>query len=667
MVMIHQYHKIRNFFLVLLSVGMILSQTVPAHADTESQVEAVETETSVSSDSTVPSAQESVSSESVSDSSAKDQAEEPAPSDVGEGSFKIISAVGNYALDINGGIGSAENSANADIWRSGSRTSEIFTLQKHSDAKGIYYTILAYTSDKALDVSGAADKNGANVQQYSSNQSSAQKFRFYESADEGFYVIKPDCSENRVLDVSGGVAADRRNVQIWSSNGTSSQTFYVRPLGWGSCYSVINTASLRSIDAKYGEKTNGTNVWLYDQNGTAAQIWQITRDSSGFMSIRCMNSGLCLDVSGNGRKNGTNVQIYEGNGTDAQKWSFLPADETPPSECVLQIFSAQDHSQMWDVSGASLDNGTVVQTYKSNHTGCQYWKMQSAGNGYYYIMNLQSGKVLDVSNGQMKTGARVQQWASDTKVPQQKWKFVPTGRYDGSYYIEAYNTGLRLAVSGGSARSGAALTLASASSGTSQIFYLQKSVFPQSFVSRYSFSGSTSQIIDVHRTGKSTGTLTVHNRNGGVWTQVLSVSCALGENGVSWNRRQGDKTTPGGVYTLGQAFGILDDPGSARSYHKVTKYDYWCGDSSSRYYNRLVDSRYVSFNKSSSEHLINYKGYYDYAVAINFNTEQNTKRGSAIFLHCKMRNYTAGCVAIPKQQMIWVLKNLRGDTKIYIH
>lgn len=194
-------------------------------------------------------------------------------------------------------------------------------------------------------------------------------------------------------------------------------------------------------------------------------------------------------------------------------------------------------------------------------------------------------------------------------------------------------------------------------------------VSDNSFVSKYNFAGKTSQIIDARQTGKTTGVLTVHNKDYGHWSQVMSTSCILGKNGVSWNKVEGDKKTPCGVYSLGQAFGILDNPGCTRSYHKVTPYDYWDGDSSSKNYNRLVDSRYTCVNARRSEHLIDYPGPYNYAVAINYNAEQTPRKGSAIFLHCQRvgGSYTLGCVAVPQNQMVWILRNLRNDALIYIH
>ncbi len=182
----------------------------------------------------------------------------------------------------------------------------------------------------------------------------------------------------------------------------------------------------------------------------------------------------------------------------------------------------------------------------------------------------------------------------------------------------------------------------------------------------YSFAANTSQILDVQATG-NTGTLTMYNKNGNSFTKVSSANCYVGKNGVTSNKIQGDYKTPAGVYTLGQAFGVASDPGSTRSYLKVNQYHYWVGDSSSKYYNQLVDSRETGIVWNDAEHLIDYPVAYKYAIAIDYNTSQIPNKGSAIFLHCSTGGSTAGCVSVSESYMVTILKSLKSDTRIYIH
>ncbi|MCC8141432.1 MAG: L,D-transpeptidase family protein, partial [Lachnospiraceae bacterium] len=182
----------------------------------------------------------------------------------------------------------------------------------------------------------------------------------------------------------------------------------------------------------------------------------------------------------------------------------------------------------------------------------------------------------------------------------------------------------------------------------------------------YSFAANTSQIIDVQASG-STGTLTLYNKNSSHFDKALSASCYVGRNGVTSSKTEGDGKTPSGVYTLGQAFGVASDPGSTRSYLKLNSNYYWVDDSTSKYYNQLVDVSKTGYAWNSAEHLIDNTTAYKYAIAINYNTACTPYKGSAIFLHCSTGSSTSGCVAISESNMVKVLKSLKSDTRIYIH
>lgn len=93
---------------------------------------------------------------------------------------------------------------------------------------------------------------------------------------------------------------------------------------------------------------------------------------------------------------------------------------------------------------------------------------------------------------------------------------------------------------------------------------------------------------------------------------------------------------------------------------------YWVDDSTSIYYNKLVDASQTGIQWDSAEHLINYSKAYKYAISLDFNSACISGKGSAIFLHCSTGRPTAGCIAIPEQEMVYTLRNLRSDAKIII-
>ena len=86
-------------------------------------------------------------------------------------------------------------------------------------------------------------------------------------------------------------------------------------------------------------------------------------------------------------------------------------------------------------------------------------------------------------------------------------------------------------------------------------------------------------------------------------------------------------------------------------------------------YNKMVSIKdYPNLDKDSSEHIIDYTRQYQYCLNISYNSDCKTDAGSAIFLHCLGPNkpYTGGCVAIPENQMKFVMQNVKPNCAVVI-
>ncbi len=153
------------------------------------------------------------------------------------------------------------------------------------------------------------------------------------------------------------------------------------------------------------------------------------------------------------------------------------------------------------------------------------------------------------------------------------------------------------------------------------------------------------------------------------WTKVTDTGAYVGRNGIG-KEAEGDEKTPRGLYTLDEAFGTMPDPGTfSVPYLQVDDGYYWVGDSTSQYYNQMVDIRETGevFDTEASEQLSTYGGKaYNYCVAVGYNKEQTPYKGSAIFLHCMDGPGTGGCIAIPEEAMVTILENISGQAYILI-
>ena len=176
------------------------------------------------------------------------------------------------------------------------------------------------------------------------------------------------------------------------------------------------------------------------------------------------------------------------------------------------------------------------------------------------------------------------------------------------------------------------------------------------------------QMVIVAGIGKTTAWISMHEKDkNGIWQQIMTTPGFIGKNGLG-KTKEGDAMTPIGVFHFNKAFGIKKNPSCAFEYIKVNENHYWSGDSNYKY-NEFVDIRdYPNLNKEDSEHLIDYVPHYNYGLNISYNEDGTVGKGSAIFLHCfgSFKPYTGGCVAIPEDKMLFVMKNVKKDCVVVI-
>lgn len=185
------------------------------------------------------------------------------------------------------------------------------------------------------------------------------------------------------------------------------------------------------------------------------------------------------------------------------------------------------------------------------------------------------------------------------------------------------------------------------------------------FVSALSCARDYSQLIVVEADGSS-AVVTMHEKNDGVWEEILNTTGYVGKNGVG-KASENDTKTPAGDYGFGIAFGILPDPGTALDYIQTDDTYYWVDDPSSAYYNHFVTTREISpDNWNSAEHINDYPDAYAYVLSIDYNTDCVPGEGSAIFLHCSNGKPTLGCVSVPAEDMIFILTHIKEGCRILI-
>jgi L,D-peptidoglycan transpeptidase YkuD (ErfK/YbiS/YcfS/YnhG family) len=136
----------------------------------------------------------------------------------------------------------------------------------------------------------------------------------------------------------------------------------------------------------------------------------------------------------------------------------------------------------------------------------------------------------------------------------------------------------------------------------------------------------------------------------------------VGRAGLATSRREGDGTTPAGTFRLGATvYGIAPNPGVHLRYRRLTCGDWWDEDPSSPTYNsfRHIACGLAPPFRGDSEALWRISPQYRYFAVIDYNADPVVPgRGSAIFLHVAV-GATAGCVSLPEQRLVRLLRWLR--------
>ncbi|WP_394547686.1 SH3 domain-containing protein [Priestia aryabhattai] len=182
---------------------------------------------------------------------------------------------------------------------------------------------------------------------------------------------------------------------------------------------------------------------------------------------------------------------------------------------------------------------------------------------------------------------------------------------------------------------------------------------PKLVVDSFKTLGNAQQVILVTADNYDTKSAKIQTfeKVDGKWKQVLTANGVLGQKGFALSKKEGDMESPTGKYTIGTAFGRYANPGTKLPYRKITSNDVWVDDSKSSLYNtwqqKPANGRWASAENMDIS-------AYDYGFVINYNESRTPGKGSAIFFHVGT-NYTAGCTATSKEQVVSILKWLNPE------
>ena len=147
----------------------------------------------------------------------------------------------------------------------------------------------------------------------------------------------------------------------------------------------------------------------------------------------------------------------------------------------------------------------------------------------------------------------------------------------------------------------------------------------------------------------------------------FKLKCCIGKNGTKSDKKEGDYSTPKGLFNLEKLYFRKDRVGIPKCKLKrviIKKNMAWCDDSNHKKYNEEIKTH----NGKLKESLYRNDHKYDYVISIDHNKTKTPNKGSAVFIHLT-NNYkpTAGCVALKKKDFEILLKLIDKKTKIKIN
>ena len=328
------------------------------------------------------------------------------------------------------------------------------------------------------------------------------------SLSNGTYRISS--TQGKSLDVPNDNYLSGTKLHIWDQNNTGAQHWQLTSTGDG-YYTIMNQDSGKYLDVPGGSTVAGTPIQIWDGNNTDSQKWAIIKNNDGYRFVSKVGDK-SLDISGGAvSTSGAQVQIWDSNNSEAQQWSIenvTTVSNISILDNTYRISSTQGKSL--DVPGDSNLSGTKLHIWDQNGTGAQRWRLTSTGDGYYTIMNQDSGKYLEATNNSLT------QISDMDNTDSQKWAIIKNN--DGYRFVSKV-ANKSLDISGGAvSTSGAQVQIWDSNSTIAQKWLIDKASITSDISllnGTYRISSTQGKSLDVPGDSNLSGTkLHIWDQNG---------------------------------------------------------------------------------------------------------------------------------------------------------
>lgn len=191
----------------------------------------------------------------------------------GDGTVQFASALDlNQVWDVSD-VSTAPG-ADVHIWSNGGAGNQRWWMEPVNYAPNIAdgtYSLKAVHSGKCLDVPNSSTAAGTQIQQYTCNNSTAQRFQVVHLGN-GYYRIV-NVNSGLALHVASFLTGNNAAIQQHEAHGGDNQLFTF--VAYGSGYMLKPKASYKCLDVPSASTANGALLQQYTCNQSNAQLFQL--------------------------------------------------------------------------------------------------------------------------------------------------------------------------------------------------------------------------------------------------------------------------------------------------------------------------------------------------------------------------------------------------------
>ncbi len=253
---------------------------------------------------------------------------------------------GKWIANINNNVnGENANANNNQTWR----------FKRCSDGS---YSILSYENGYAMDVAGALDTAGTNLQLMPYVDNAAQRFYIYE--ENGYYTFK--CA---YADIWFEMNSSNYNVSLGNKSSANTQKFVIQKCDYNGnlpqnlgedFYAYMSNADTGKWIANINNNVNGESA-----NANNNQTWRFKRFSDGSYSILSYENGYAMDVADFLDTAGTNLQLVPYVNNAAQRFYIYEENGYYTFKCSYADIWFEMNSSNYNIS---LENKSSANTQK---------------------------------------------------------------------------------------------------------------------------------------------------------------------------------------------------------------------------------------------------------------------------------------------------------------